>query len=110
MISATREGIPYLAELRGRGQCRDALARKATEILRAAGAKQVHRADWPVLYLHLQSSMRMGRKPDNSVVDEHQESWGVKRLFVCDASSLPDALGGPNPTVTNQMFATRSAE
>ena len=89
---------------------RTELARKATEILRAAGAKTVHRADWPVLYLHLQSSMRMGREPEGSVVNGHQESWEVKRLFICDASSLPDALGGPNPTLTTQMFATRTAE
>lgn len=31
-------------------------------------------------------------------------------LFITDASSLPDGLGGPNPTRTNQMFATRTAE
>ena len=89
---------------------RDQLAIHAGEILRAAGAKSVHRADWPPLYLHMQSSMRMGRKPENSVVDQHQESWEVKRLFVCDASSLPDAIGGPNPTLTTFMFATRTAE
>jgi hypothetical protein len=70
----------------------------------------VHRADWPPLYLHMQSSMRMGRDPGNSVVDANQESWEVKRLFVTDASSLPDGLGGPNPTLTVQMFATKTVE
>jgi hypothetical protein len=43
-------------------------------------------------------------------VDGNQESWEVKRLFITDASSLPDGLGGPNPTLTLQMFATRTAE
>ena len=89
---------------------RDELSRLATQILRAAGATTVHRADWPPLYLHMQSSMRMGATPENSVVDANQESWEVKRLFVCDASSLPDGLGGPNPTLSTQMFATRTAE
>lgn len=89
---------------------RDRLARKAAEILKAAGARRIHRADWPPLYLHMQSSMRMGREPDTSVVNRHQEAWEVKRLFVCDASSLPDGLGGPNPTLTIQAFATRTAE
>jgi choline dehydrogenase-like flavoprotein len=89
---------------------RDELARKAAHILRAAGAVNVHRSEWPPLYLHMQSSMRMGRHPRNSVVNRNQESWEVRRLFVCDASSLPDSLGGPNPTLTNQALATRTAE
>lgn len=89
---------------------RDELSRHAAEIVRAAGAKRVHRADWPPLYLHMQSSMRMGRDPSTSVVDGNQEAHEVKRLFITDASSLPDGLGGPNPTLTNQMFATRTAE
>lgn len=89
---------------------RNNLAKKAAEVLRAAGATEIHRADWPPLYLHMQSSMRMGRKPADSVVDKNLESWEVKRLFVCDASSLPDSLGGPNPTLTTQMFATKTAE
>ncbi|MGH3442040.1 MAG: GMC oxidoreductase, partial [Nitriliruptorales bacterium] len=89
---------------------RDELARRAGEILRAAGARRVHRSDWPPLYLHMQSSMRMGRDPRTSVVDGNQEAWEVRRLFITDASSLPDGLGGPNPTLSNQMFATRTAE
>ncbi len=89
---------------------RDELSRHAADVLRAAGATRVHRADWPPLYLHMQSSMRMGRDPRTSVVDGNQESWQVKGLYITDASSLPDGLGGPNPTLTNQMFATRTAE
>lgn len=33
-----------------------------------------------------------------------------KRLFVADNSALPNALGGPNPTLTTQALATRTAE
>ncbi len=89
---------------------RDMLARMAADILRAGGANRVHRASWPPLYLHMQSSMRMGRDPQTSVVDGNGEAWEVKRLFIADASSLPDAIGGPNPTLTLQMFATWTAE
>ena len=89
---------------------RDELSRKAAEILRAAGAHTVHRADFPPLYIHMQSSMRMGRAPATSVVDGNQEAWEVRRLFIADNSSLPDGLGGPNPTLSTQMFATRTAE
>lgn len=89
---------------------RDELTRRAAGILRAAGAKRVHRANSESIFLHMQSSMRMGRTPTRSVVDQNQEAWEVRRLFICDGSSLPDALGGPNPTLTIQMFATRTAE
>jgi choline dehydrogenase-like flavoprotein len=89
---------------------RDELARMGAEILRAAGARRVQRASWPPLYLHMQSSMRRGRDPRTSVVDAWGESWEVKRLYIADASSLPDGLGGPNPTLSLQMFATMTAE
>jgi choline dehydrogenase-like flavoprotein len=89
---------------------RDQLATYAAEILRAAGATRVHRANSEPIYLHMQSSMRLGRTPARSVVDENQEAWEVERLFICDGSSLPDGLGGPNPALTIQMFATRTAE
>lgn len=34
----------------------------------------------------------------------------VQRLFVGDNSVLANALGGPNPTLTTQAIATRTAE
>jgi choline dehydrogenase-like flavoprotein len=34
----------------------------------------------------------------------------VKRLFIADNSALANALGGPNPTLTTQALATRTAE
>ena len=36
--------------------------------------------------------------------------YSVKRLFVADNSALANALGGPNPTLTTQALATRTAE
>lgn len=89
---------------------REFLARRAAEILRAAGAKKVYRADWPPLILHVQSSMRMGHDPADSVVLPTGETRFVGQLFVADNSSLPNALGGPNPTLTTQALATRTAE
>jgi choline dehydrogenase-like flavoprotein len=34
----------------------------------------------------------------------------VKRLFIADNSALSNGLGGPNPTLTSQALATRTAE
>lgn len=89
---------------------REFLANKAAEILRGAGATKVIRVDWAPLMLHIQSSMRTGTSSDNSVLDGNCEARAVKRLFIGDHSALPNSLGGPNPTLTSQALATRTAE
>ena len=89
---------------------REFLANKAASILRAAGATEVIRVDSVPILLHVQSSMRMGSDPSNSVLDENAESRAVKKLFVADNSALANAIGGPNPTLTTQALATRTAE
>ena len=89
---------------------REHLAGKAAELLRGAGATEVYRIDWPPLILHVQSTMRMGLDERDSVVDERGESRWVKRLFIADNSALANGLGGPNPTLTTQAVATRTAE
>jgi len=44
------------------------------------------------------------------VLDANAESRAVKGLFVADCSGLANALGGPNPSLTCQALATRTAE
>ncbi len=66
--------------------------------------------DWAPLMLHVQSTMRMGSDPADSVLDAHAEARWVKRLFIADNSAFANCLGGPNPTLTNQALATRTAE
>jgi choline dehydrogenase-like flavoprotein len=89
---------------------REYCTRKAVELMRAAGAKSVHRCDWPPLILHAQSSMRMGTDEKDSILDASAEARWVKRLYIADNSALPNSLGGPNPTLTTQALATRTAE
>lgn len=89
---------------------REHLANEASTLLRAAGARRVLRLDWPPLILHVQSTMRMGHSEQDSVLDDSAEARWVKRLFVADNSALPNGLGGPNPTLTTQAVATRTAE
>jgi len=52
----------------------------------------------------------MGLEEHNSVLDADAESRWVKRLFITDNSALANSLGGPNPTLTTQAVATRTAE
>ena len=89
---------------------REFLVRQATALLRGAGARKVFRLDWAPLILHVQSTMRMGLSADDSVLDDTAEARWVKRLFIADNAALANALGGPNPTLTSQALATRTAE
>lgn len=87
------------------------LARKASEILRAAGAREVHRTNiQPAFFTHIMGTLRMGSDPSSSVVDAGGEAHEVARLFVGDCSILPNGLGGPNPTLTAQALAARTAD
>ena len=54
--------------------------------------------------------MRMGTDERNSVLNSDAESRWVDRLFIADNSALANGLGGPNPTLTTQALATRTAE
>jgi choline dehydrogenase-like flavoprotein len=89
---------------------REFMARQAGELLRGAGASKVIRLDWPPLILHVQSTMRMGTSETNSVLDSNAKSRWVDGLYIADNSALSNALGGPNPTLTCQALATRTAE
>ena len=85
---------------------REKLVKIATNILKQAGAKKIHRSDLPPNYfIHLHSTMRMGY-----VVDPSCEAYQVERLFIADNSADYNALGGPNPTLTTQALATRTAK
>jgi choline dehydrogenase-like flavoprotein len=103
-------------EVRGRARTRrtrrnrEFLARQAVKLLREAGARSVHRWNFPPLILHVQSTMRMGIDEADSVLDRSGEARFVERLFIADNSALPNGLGGPNPTLTTQALATRTAE
>ncbi|AXF55579.1 GMC family oxidoreductase N-terminal domain-containing protein [Salicibibacter kimchii] len=82
------------------------LVKIATDMLRKAGATEVHRADLnPNVYIHFESTMRMGY-----VVDDACEAYQVNRLYIADNSVHYNSLGGPNPTLTTQALAVRTAE
>lgn len=85
---------------------RNALANIAADILRSAGAKTIIRSNWPAnAYIHITSTMRIG-----VVTDTNCEAFQVKRLFIADNSVLYNGIGGPNPTLTTQALATRTAD
>jgi choline dehydrogenase-like flavoprotein len=89
---------------------REFLVSEAVRLLRSLGAKKVYRINKPPFVIHSHSTMRMGLSIDDSILDESAESWWVKRLFIADNSALANGIGGPNPTLTTQALATRTAE
>ena len=89
---------------------REFLAQRAVELLRALGAKKVHRVNKPPFVIHSHSTMRMGLSASDSVINDSCEAREVNRLFIADNSALGNGIGGPNPTLTMQALATRTAE
>jgi choline dehydrogenase-like flavoprotein len=76
------------------------------DVLREAGAKQLV---WSgLITTHMQGSNRMGTDRERSVVDENQQSWDVKRLYVGDGSVIPRTLS-VNPSLTIMALADRLA-
>jgi long-chain-alcohol oxidase len=53
---------------------------------------------------HQMGTCRMGRNPDDSVVDGNGEVHGMRNLFVADASLFPGAVG-VNPMITIAALA-----
>lgn len=90
---------------------REFLAAEAIQLMRALGAQRVYRIGAPPFAAaHLHSTMRMGHQEGNSIADANCEARAVNRLFIADASVLANGLGGPNPALTIQALATRTAE
>jgi choline dehydrogenase-like flavoprotein len=89
---------------------REFLVEQAVQLLRSLGATKVYRIHKPPFVIHSHSTMRMGQSPLDSVVDASGEARWVDRLFIADNSVLANGLGGPNPTLTTQALATRTAE
>jgi hypothetical protein len=108
--SIPRVEVRHRARSRRTQANREFMTGEAVRLLRAAGATEVYRSNLPPFILHIHSTMRMGERESDSVLDANAQARAVKRLFVADNSALANALGGPNPTLTTQALATRTAE
>ena len=83
---------------------------KATEILEAAGAKNIYTSRTLLNYPgHLLGTCRMGDDPERSVVNAWGRCHDVKNLFIVDGSIWVTS-GGVNPTSTIQALALYIAD
>lgn len=63
----------------------------------------------PLMSVHLTGTLAMGERPDQCATDSYGKVRGVERLWVSDASLLPDAPG-INPQGTLMAVADRNAQ
>jgi choline dehydrogenase-like flavoprotein len=83
---------------------------RATEIMAAAGATNVHASRTLLNYPgHLLGTARMGNDPERSVVNSRGRCHDVKNLFIVDGSIWVTS-GGVNPTSTIQALALYIAD
>lgn len=84
---------------------------RATEILKAAGARAIYPPAPNVLNSpgHLLGTARMGTDPGRSVVNEWGRCHDVRNLFIVDGSIWVTS-GGVNPTSTIQALALYIAD
>ncbi len=84
---------------------------RSYEIMLAAGAKQVWKAEARHARggVHLLGTCRMGNDPAGSVVDKYHRTHDVPNLFLCDGSSFVTS-GRGQPTMTIQALAFRAAD
>ncbi len=75
--------------------------------------RRVDRAGWGpnellLVTFHQMASCRMGARARTSVVDAENRVWGIRGLYVADASTFPSA-SGVNPMLTVMAIAHRAA-
>jgi pyranose oxidase len=63
----------------------------------------------PGLPLHVTGTTRMGMSPDDSVVDENSQVWGIENLYLGGNGLIPRGSAS-NPTLTSVAMAVRATE
>lgn len=87
---------------------RDALLKKAKEILKKAGAVLFYTHKIKT-FSHAVGTIRMGDDPETSALDPYCQFRGLENVFVVDGSFMPTA-GGLNPSLTISANALRVGE
>jgi choline dehydrogenase-like flavoprotein len=82
------------------------------EMLEAAGLKNVtswDRGYAPGMGIHEMGTARMGRDPKSSVLNEHNQVWDAKNVFVTDGSMMTSA-SCVNPSLTYMAMTARAVD
>ncbi|HEY4301121.1 MAG TPA: GMC family oxidoreductase, partial [Candidatus Didemnitutus sp.] len=88
------------------------MAGDAAEMLEAAGVKGVQAADRGYtlgMGIHEMGTARMGRDPKTSVLNEHNQVWEAKNVFVTDGACMVSAAC-VNPSLSYMALTARAAD
>ena len=108
-------GLPVLAmscEIKENEQkMRIDMMNDAAEMLEASGMKNVH--TWDNGYtigqgIHEMGTARMGRDPKSSVLNQYNQVWDAKNVYVTDGACMTSA-GSQNPSLTYMALTARAA-
>src|SRR5438045_5590866 len=84
----------------------------AKEMLEAAGVKDVtdHDDEYALgMGIHEMGTARMGRDAKTSVLNEHNQVWDCKNVFVTDGSCMASAAC-QNPSLTYMALTARAVD
>jgi choline dehydrogenase-like flavoprotein len=83
------------------------------EMLEKAGCKNISTFDDPHanpgLCIHEMGTARMGRSPKTSVLNEWNQVWDAKNVFVTDGACMASSAN-QNPSVTYMALTARAAD
>jgi choline dehydrogenase-like flavoprotein len=88
------------------------MANDAKEMLEAAGLKDVKPYDkgsYPGMGIHEMGTARMGKDPKTSVLNEYNQVWDAKNVFVTDGACMTSAAC-VNPSLTYMALTARAAD
>jgi choline dehydrogenase-like flavoprotein len=90
---------------------REDMMKDAKEMLEAAGLKNAYTYDYGYevgMGIHEMGTARMGRDPQSSVLNENNQVWDCKNLFVTDGACMTSA-SCVNPSLTYMAMTARAA-
>ena len=82
------------------------------EMLEKAGFKNIHTRDTeqaPGLDIHEMGVARMGKDPRTSILNEHNQVWSAKNVFVTDGACMTSSAC-QNPSLTYMALTARAAD
>lgn len=88
------------------------LLNTGAEMLETAGFKNIEANDThqtPGLGIHEMGTARMGREPETSVLNAHNQVWGAKNVFVTDGACMT-SNACQNPSLTYMALTARAAD
>ncbi|TDB67863.1 GMC oxidoreductase [Arundinibacter roseus] len=91
---------------------RDDFLSQGTEMLEAAGCKNINAYDTgqaPGLDIHEMGGVRMGHDPKTSLLNEWNQLHSVKNVFVTDGACMT-SVGNQNPSITFMALTARAVD